>query len=80
MEGDYCACDGDVYYGKKFVNSLTSTSNDAPGDGPITTFSQMTDETTYTTAQDVQGGIECSYTALGIDPAGGYYKHCYCMP
>jgi hypothetical protein len=79
-EGDYCACDGDVYYGKKFVSSLTSEGGAAPGDGPLTTYSQVVSEATYGMKLDVQDGIECSYTAMGGDPASGYYKHCYCVP
>ena len=79
-EGDYCACDGDVYYGKKFVSSLTSEGGEAPGDGPLTTYSQLVSEPTYRMASDIEGGIDCSYTAMGGDPAYGFYKHCYCVP
>jgi hypothetical protein len=79
-EGDYCACDGHVYYGKKFVSSLTSEGGATPGDGPLTTYSQVVSEATYGMKLDLQDGIECSYTAMGGDPASGYYKHCYCVP
>ncbi len=79
-EGDYCACDGDVYYGKQFVSSLVSEGGHAPGDGPLTTYSQVVSEATYRKVPDVEGGIECTYTEIGVDPAPGYYKHCYCVP
>ena len=80
-EGDYCDCDGDVYYGKKFVSSLVSEGGHAPGGGPLTTYSQVVSEsTTYKLASDVEDGIECSYTAMGGAPAPDFYKHCYCVP
>ena len=77
-EDDYCFCDGDVYYGKKFVESLTSKSSSSPGSGLLTTFSQMTSDLTHTVTPGITGGIKCAYTVLGGDPAESYYKQCYC--
>ena len=77
---DWCSCAGTVYYGKKYVNSL-GTNGEAPGYGPITTFEQMrSDPGTSLSWPNVQApGLWCEPDTFGgTDPAGGFYKHCYC--
>ncbi len=79
---DTCACDGTVYYGKKFLNSLDTNGNAQPGggadlSGDITTFSEMISDASH--ASTTSGGlIRCAPSSFGVDPAIGSYKHCYC--
>ncbi len=80
-EGDYCSCDGDIYYGKKYVNSLSASGNIAPGSGRVTTLDQMTsDGNTYRSLSGAAGLVKCSNDYLFVDPAFGYSKHCLCKP
>lgn len=76
---DTCYCDGDVYYGKKYLNSLGS--GNYIGDGVTTSFEKMTSETTsFSVVTGVVGSIDCAPDSFGGDPAPDVYKHCYCMP
>ena len=80
---DVCACDGTVYYGKKFVNSLDQNGGSQPGGGTdlsgyITTFAEMISEPTFATTTSA-GLIQCAPSSFeNVDPAEDFYKHCYC--
>ena len=72
--GDDCSCNGTVYFGKKFVNSLTGTK---PGSDDIVTLQQMKDDGAVSKA--VSGSIQCSSDGFDIsDPEVGFNKHCMC--
>lgn len=64
---DTCYCDGDVYYGRKYLvgNSGTETN--------ITTIQIFT----YYVQYDISYSIECRNNVFG-NPAAGYTKHCIC--
>jgi len=88
-EGDFCACDGYIYFGNKYASGQ-------PGSGTENTFEQLTaidfidqngpDNSAsgggYTIVSGARLGgaaAECSSAGLGVaDPAGGYTKQCWC--
>ena len=58
-----------MIFGRKFVSGQ-------PGSGTVTTATQlMSNEFKDLT---VEGSTTCSSAAMGGDPAGGYFKHCFC--
>lgn len=68
QEGDFCPCQGDVYYGRKYADGK-------PGSGWTTSLEQLK------SAGFLQqsGGRQCSSHSMGGDPAHGFFKWCYCV-
>ena len=68
-EGDTCTCTGKVIYGRKFVSGK-------PGSGTLTSATQLMSHVYK--QNTASGSVPCSNDVMGGDPAGGYYKHCFC--
>ncbi|MGE4607298.1 MAG: hypothetical protein AAEJ52_11195, partial [Myxococcota bacterium] len=77
---DDCTCNGSVFYGKKYVDSLEANGSSSPGSGTPTSFSQMVSEPTFDVLDGVTGTFACAPDTFGSDPAPDIYKHCYCRP
>jgi len=75
---DFCPCEGTVYYGKKYVNSLNGGAG--PGSGEIATFEEMlSDPLVYVRPSVFKPGTECSPASFeDVDPAFGFFKQCFC--
>ena len=56
-------------FGRKFASGK-------PGSGTTTTIDQL--KSTGHKEKEVSGSVECSSSAMGGDPLGGYYKYCMC--
>ncbi|MGB0621326.1 MAG: hypothetical protein ACPGVZ_17855 [Myxococcota bacterium] len=70
-------CSGEIYYGKRYVNSLDPTLS-SPGSGSEAGFSEMISDSAYLIAPASQS-YDCTNDSLGRDPAPGFYKQCFCV-
>jgi len=67
-EGQDCKCSGTVFFGPQKGE-----------DGKILTFDDLLDTETYAVNNvNNTNSLTCSNTALGVDPARGVVKQCYC--
>ena len=78
-EGDTpLICSGEVYYGKRYLESLAGTDLVSPGSGTEATLVQMTTDASYLVAS-VSSSFDCTNDFFGEDPAPGFFKQCYCV-
>lgn len=68
-----CACNGTVYYGKKYYKGY-------PGHGDTIPLPSLKITGGFTTEKVAAGQIECSNDGFRLDPAPGYSKRCICEP
>ena len=77
VEGDTdLSCAGDIYFGKRFENSLDDNLV-TPGSGREATFAEMIEEPSYHISV-ASSSFDCTNEYFGVDPAPGFLKQCYC--